>query len=160
MANNKVVLGNETLIDLTGDTVDAAHLASGYTAHNSAGEAVTGTMEPELYYVSCSLDLQTFTLANFDRTYSEIVAAYNDGKIVKLKANLFLGSTALHPVLGDLRLIDVNGLTGDARVEFDTILRAALHGSGTPLLYHIQIRYLSTGTIDRHVNQIATTTII
>lgn len=45
MAVSKVVYGGETLIDLSGDTVDAAHLASGYTAHDKAGNAVVGTME-------------------------------------------------------------------------------------------------------------------
>ena len=29
---------------MTADTVDASHLATGYTAHNSAGELITGTM--------------------------------------------------------------------------------------------------------------------
>lgn len=42
--NNKVVLGNETLIDLTGDTVTAASLAQGYTAHDASGAPITGTM--------------------------------------------------------------------------------------------------------------------
>lgn len=31
-------------IDLTADTVDAAHLAQGYTAHDRNGDIVTGTM--------------------------------------------------------------------------------------------------------------------
>ena len=46
MANpyiNKVIYGNTTLIDLTADTIDAAHLASGYTAHSKSGASVTGT---------------------------------------------------------------------------------------------------------------------
>ena len=43
MAISKVVYGNTTLMDLTGDTVTASDLASGVTAHNSAGEAITGT---------------------------------------------------------------------------------------------------------------------
>lgn len=43
MATSKVIFGNQTLIDLTSDTVDAAHLASGFTAHGADGEAVTGT---------------------------------------------------------------------------------------------------------------------
>ena len=49
MANNpyvnKVTIGSQTVLDLTGDTVDAAHLAKGYTAHNMAGESIVGTME-------------------------------------------------------------------------------------------------------------------
>lgn len=33
-----------TAVDLTGDTVDASHLVHGYTAHDSTGTAVTGTL--------------------------------------------------------------------------------------------------------------------
>lgn len=44
MAVNKVIYDSETLIDLTGDTVDAEHLAKGYTAHNKAGNLITGIM--------------------------------------------------------------------------------------------------------------------
>lgn len=47
MANeyvNKVVLGSgETLIDLTGDTADAAHVLAGSTFHDKSGAPVTGT---------------------------------------------------------------------------------------------------------------------
>ena len=44
MANNKIQLADGTvLLDLTSDTVDAAHLAAGYTAHNKSGAAITGT---------------------------------------------------------------------------------------------------------------------
>lgn len=39
-----ITIGNEGLIDLTADTVDAAHLAQGYTAHDKSGAAITGTM--------------------------------------------------------------------------------------------------------------------
>ena len=45
MANeytSKVILGNETLIDLTGDTVASSNLLSGYTAHGSDGAPVAG----------------------------------------------------------------------------------------------------------------------
>ena len=48
MAVNKVVINNETQLDLTADTVDAAHLAKGFTAHNMKGEAIVGTMESSL----------------------------------------------------------------------------------------------------------------
>ena len=46
MANqyvNKVVYGGETLIDLTADTITAADLASGVTAHDKSGAPITGT---------------------------------------------------------------------------------------------------------------------
>ena len=44
MAINKVEYGDRTLIDLTNDTVTADKLYSGYTAHNAAGEQITGTL--------------------------------------------------------------------------------------------------------------------
>ena len=40
---NKVIFGGETLIDLTADTVDAAHLLSTYTAHDKSGAPITGS---------------------------------------------------------------------------------------------------------------------
>lgn len=40
MAVNKVVINNETKLDLTADTVDAAHLAKGFTAHDMKGESI------------------------------------------------------------------------------------------------------------------------
>lgn len=43
MAINKVIYGGSTLIDLTGDTVDASHLLEGYTAHDKSGAVITGT---------------------------------------------------------------------------------------------------------------------
>ena len=42
MAVNKVVLGSETLLDLTGDTVTKGTLLAGRSAHNAAGEQIEG----------------------------------------------------------------------------------------------------------------------
>ena len=48
MANNqyvnKVVYGDQTLIDLTSDTIAANKIVSGYTAHSASGAAITGTI--------------------------------------------------------------------------------------------------------------------
>lgn len=44
MGNSKIVYYGETLIDLTGDTVEAAKLRSGVTAHDKKGEKITGTL--------------------------------------------------------------------------------------------------------------------
>lgn len=40
---NKVVFGDETLIDLTNDTVSAESLAEGETAHDASGNTIVGT---------------------------------------------------------------------------------------------------------------------
>ena len=43
MAKSKIIFGNQVLMDLTSDTVTAADLASGKTAHGADGELITGT---------------------------------------------------------------------------------------------------------------------
>jgi len=64
-------------VDISSDTVDAAHLAQGYTAHNAAGEAITGTMSsgssstPEITVVTdgaVSQALEPDTIYHFTST--------------------------------------------------------------------------------------------
>lgn len=43
MANNKIIYGDQVLIDLTQDTVEPSKLALGVTAHDKSGEIITGT---------------------------------------------------------------------------------------------------------------------
>lgn len=50
MGNSKVVYGNTVLIDLTADTVTADKILASYTAHDAAGNAVTG---------SCTFDVDS-----------------------------------------------------------------------------------------------------
>ena len=42
MAVNKVIYGGRTLIDLTGDTVTADKLLTGFTAHDKSGAVIEG----------------------------------------------------------------------------------------------------------------------
>lgn len=44
MARSKVEYYGAVLIDLTSDTVDAAHIMQGYTAHDASGEPIVGTV--------------------------------------------------------------------------------------------------------------------
>lgn len=82
MANNqyvnKVVYDGTTLIDLTSDTVDAAHLLKNVTAHDKSGATITGT---------CEYDSDT-TDAN--ATASEILS----GKTAYVNKNKITGSMA------------------------------------------------------------------
>ena len=43
MARNKIIVGGEVYLDLTADTITAADLASGVTAHDKSGASITGT---------------------------------------------------------------------------------------------------------------------
>ena len=46
---SKVVYAGETLIDLTADTVTAAKMLTGTTAHDKSGEQITGTCNYDAY---------------------------------------------------------------------------------------------------------------
>ena len=56
MAVNKVVLGSETLLDLTGDTVTKGTLLAGHTAHNAAGEQIEGEYTPPDVFTGASAE--------------------------------------------------------------------------------------------------------
>lgn len=68
MANNqyvnKVVFGNETLIDLSSDTIAAGDILSGVTAHDASGAPITGTIP---FYSGLDIT-KTFTQNAFGST--------------------------------------------------------------------------------------------
>ena len=77
---SKVVYGNETLIDLTDDTVVAAALLSGYTAHGADGAPITG---------SCQYDADTKdATANANDILSGKTAYKNGTKITGSMTNV------------------------------------------------------------------------
>lgn len=45
---NKVVFGDKTLLDLTGDTVTASDLKAGVTAHDKSGAVITGSFDVDV----------------------------------------------------------------------------------------------------------------
>lgn len=61
---NKVVLGSDTVLDLTSDTVTPETLLVGTTAHNAKGEIITGTLVPCTVYSAESPALEGTTLNN------------------------------------------------------------------------------------------------
>ncbi len=77
MAINKVVLGDETLIDLTNDTVTADSLLEGKTAHDKSGELITGTMTSggSLPSFTFSGDISYF---NYCGVWNNVIEALGD----------------------------------------------------------------------------------
>lgn len=76
MANqyvNKVVIGGETKIDLTGDTVTTSTLLSGTTAHDKSGAPITGT---------CAFDCDTSTAS---AAVAEVLASKTFGATGQLR---------------------------------------------------------------------------
>lgn len=54
MGVSKVEYGGNTLVDLTSDTVTSDTMLSGYTAHDKAGNVVTGTVVVQKFYTGSS----------------------------------------------------------------------------------------------------------
>jgi len=76
MAKNKIIFGDEVLIDLTQDTVTADKMLSGYTAHSASGSVITG---------SCTFDADT---SDANATTAEILS----NKIAYVNSNKLTGS--------------------------------------------------------------------
>lgn len=83
MANNehinKVIYGNDTLIDLTGDTATQADVLSGATFHDASGTLRTGTLD-----ISTKADL-TVIAPTFDTS-----TAYTKGQYVTYQGKLYI----------------------------------------------------------------------
>lgn len=75
MAINKVEYGNETLIDLTSDTVTKETLIKGETAHTASGEKIYGEFDPDVYLKKSGGDakdvVSTFSSSDTDDSVSE-----------------------------------------------------------------------------------------
>lgn len=81
MNTSKVIYAGDTLIDLTNDTVTADTLAEGVTAHDAAGNLITGTMKSgggslEWKYLSVPDDYSTVTLDMASYNYSLEAVSY------------------------------------------------------------------------------------
>lgn len=103
---SKVVVNGETIMDLTGDTVSANKLLSGFTAHDKTGAPIEGT---------CTFDANT---SDANAAASEILI----GKTAYVKANKVTGTM---PNNGG-----VEGSISDLEVPY-TIPKGYHDGSGT-----------------------------
>ena len=82
MAVNKVIYNGETLIDLTSDTVEAGSLLSGVTAHDKAGNKITGSVvvESKPVYETCAVAIELDNERNFE-CYISYMKLNEDGTI-------------------------------------------------------------------------------
>ena len=85
MAVNKIEVNGETKLDLTQDTVTPENLLSGATAHNAAGEQISGAVAPVRYDVA-----QDLTSNQKTRARENIGAASIDEVNAIPKPNLFI----------------------------------------------------------------------
>lgn len=85
MAVNKVEINGETVLDLTGDSVTPEQLAQGTTAHNAAGEQITGTYTAEVFYIDLEGSYPDYTCPV---VMADIKAAYEAGKVLTCRCTL------------------------------------------------------------------------
>lgn len=79
MSVNKVELKNgETLIDISGDTVRPEFLRQGYTAHNAAGEQITGSLSGTAPILLEKVETVFVTQRHITADISALYAAYKD----------------------------------------------------------------------------------
>lgn len=87
---NKVILGSDTVLDLTSDTVTPETLLVGTTAHNAKGEIITGTLVPCTVY---SAESPAATTSNLDRTFTwEIPSTEHGFKSKNLVVSVYLST--------------------------------------------------------------------
>ena len=103
---SKIVINGVTKIDLTADTVDAAHLLEGFTAHGKNGAPITGT---------CTFDADT---GDATATAAEILT----GKTAYVTGSKVMGSMANNG--------GVKGAISNLTTPY-TILQGYHDGSGT-----------------------------
>lgn len=79
VGRNKIIYGNETLIDLTGDTATASDVASGKTFHLASGLQATGAFSPTMETKDASLTSVDVKLSftGLAKEPSWFVALYN-----------------------------------------------------------------------------------
>lgn len=82
MGISKVNFGGDTLIDLTNDSVDAASLLKGKTAHNAAGEQIVGEVDDVKGAFYVTVTQGDGNSATADKTPVEVYAAYAAGYAV------------------------------------------------------------------------------
>lgn len=87
---NKVVLGSDTVLDLTSDTVTPETLLLGTTAHNAKGEIITGTLVPCTVY---SAESPAATTLDSARTFTwEIPSTEHGFKSKNMIVSVYLSN--------------------------------------------------------------------
>lgn len=119
MGVSKVEYGGRTLIDLTADSVTSDTLLKGATAHNRAGEKITGAKEfkTQSKTATPTLSAQTFTPDNgYDGLSQVIIEAIPNTYIDKSKVTHFATGTVSNVTAG--QKMTVSGIkdskTGEA----------------------------------------------
>ena len=118
VGKSKVVFEGDTLLDLTADTVTPETLLKGATAHNAAGEAITGTLE-----AGASTDWAAIAMQNIGEILA--IQAHNGNSFapIGIQADAFQDNSLWMTYSGGLLFINkrlefVLGCSSEATVNF------------------------------------------
>lgn len=125
MGNSKIVYYGETLIDLTGDTVEAAKLLKGVTAHDKKGEKITGTFEAADPYAIIGVTYPEGSVCTCSNGSVTLTAKDTTGKALFVTPSA--GTWTVKAVKGSQSASKTVSITAEGQVEtvtlmFETIL--------------------------------------
>lgn len=112
--NNKVVINNETIIDLSNDTVTESDVAEGKTFHDASGAEKTGTKtEPKLQSKSVTYTSNGTATVRPDSGYNGLSSVYVSVNVsaVAEKCTIVLshGTNRSTPILYAYQSVGLNG---------------------------------------------------
>ena len=123
MANqyvNKVIVNGITKIDLTGDTIAADKILTGYTAHSSSGAPITGT---------CDFDSDTTdATAKAGEILATKTAYVNKNKVTGTMVNNGSVTGTISTVAGEYT-IPIGFHDGSGKVSIDSVEQAKIIGN-------------------------------
>lgn len=118
---NKVVLGSDTVLDLTSDTVTPETLLVGTTAHNAKGEIITGTLVPCTVY---SAESPAATTSNSEQTFTwEIPSTEHGFKSKNMIVSVYLSTG--EQIQCDVTISDTFTVTLTAVYSSEIVTRAS-----------------------------------
>lgn len=108
----------------------------------------------DAFWVDALLDLQTLQLSNVSHTYSEILAAHQTGKIVKIRLSYYMSQTVHETTIGDLRTY----IDSSNWLVFDALIAANL-GNGMQV-YHYRVLLYDDNTTTTQLRLLNSTQIV
>lgn len=136
MGNSKIVYYGETLIDLTGDTVEPAKLLKGVTAHDKSGTLITGTFKAADPYAIISVTYPEGSVCTCSNGSVTLTAKDTTGKALFVIPSA--GTWTVKAVSGSKSTSKAVSITAEGQVEtvtliFETILWEAGSDQNTSL---------------------------
>lgn len=119
MGNSKIVYYGETLIDLTEDTVEAAKLLKGFTAHDKSGDPITGTFEEVTPYAIISVTYPEGSVCTCSSGSVTLAAKDTSGKAMFIIPSA--GTWTVKAVSGSDNVSKAVSITAEGQVETVTL---------------------------------------